>query len=371
MAAEGRRRNLGRGLSALLGEDDEVGGGEAVARGLQMLPIEFLHPSPFQPRHRMNDERLQELAQSIADKGVLQPLLVRRDGGRADSYEIIAGERRWRAAQLARLHEVPVIVREMEDREALEIALIENLQREDLSALDEADGYRRLKDEFSYTQAELASALGKSRSHVANTMRLLNLPDAVKEMIETSALTAGHARALLNATDPVALARTVARRGLNVRQTEKLVQAESRPARTRHAGGRDPDTVALERDLSQLLGLRVGIQFRGGAGSLTIHYQSLEQLDEILHRLSRGATGSRGVLPPESGENDDAPDDLPVDALAMVELSGAFTAEDDVAPLTEADDDASLVDEAWPAGTLDGDEGDLPAFPTEDPEDKA
>jgi ParB family chromosome partitioning protein len=365
MAAEGRRRNLGRGLSALLGEDDETGGGEA-ARGLRTLPVEFLHPSPFQPRHRMNDERLQELAQSIADKGVLQPLLVRRDSGRVDSYEIIAGERRWRAAQLAQVHEVPVIVREMEDREALEIALIENLQREDLSALDEADGYRRLKDEFSYTQAELATALGKSRSHVANTLRLLNLPDAVKEMIETSALTAGHARALLNATDPVSLARTVARRGLNVRQTEKLVQSETRPARTRKTAGRDPDTVALERDLSNLLGLRVGIQFRGGAGSLTIHYQSLEQLDEILHRLSRGATGSHGALPPDQVENDDTPSDFPADDPFAIEEAPA-------APADEGDPLASEEpgDEAWPAAGPDGDEGDLPAFPAEHPQDKS
>ena len=369
MAAEGRRRNLGRGLSALLGDEDG-GGGEAV-RGLRTLPITFLHPSPFQPRHRMNDERLRELAQSIADRGVLQPLLVRRDAERADSYEIIAGERRWRAAQLAKVHEVPVIVREMEDREALEIALVENLQREDLSPLDEADGYRRLKDEFSYTQAELASALGKSRSHVANTLRLLNLPDAVKEMIEASALTAGHARALLNAADPVALARTVARRGLNVRQTEKLVQAESRPARARKAAGRDPDTVALERDLSNLLGLRVGIHFRGGAGSLTIHYQSLEQLDEILHRLSRGATGSPGPLPPDRGENDDAPLDLAIDSFLVDDDAATDPAAADGAAEPEEAAGAGLADEPWPLDAPADGEDDMPAFPTEHPEDKA
>lgn len=348
--AEGRRRNLGRGLSALLGEDETAEAGGDGARGIRVLPIEFLHPSPFQPRHRMNDDALRELAQSIADKGILQPLLVRRAAGDAESYEIIAGERRWRAAQLAQVHEVPVIVRAMEDREALEIALIENLQREDLSALDEADGYRRLKDEFAYTQEALAAALGKSRSHVANTLRLLNLPAAVKAMVETGALTAGHARALLNAEDPETLAATVARRGLNVRQTERLVQAKAHPpSASRAGGGRDPDTLALERDLSSLLGLKVGIRFRGGAGSLTIHYQSLEQLDEILHRLSRGATGSRGALPAggADGDIDPLPDD-PMEALA------------EFLP----DDDAASAD------AVDADGDDMPAFPSEMPDDQ-
>jgi ParB family chromosome partitioning protein len=296
----------------------------------------------------MNDEPLRELAQSIADKGILQPLLVRRDAGNADSYEIIAGERRWRAAQLAKVHEVPVIVREMEDREALEIALIENLQREDLSPLDEADGYQRLKDEFSYTQEELAASLGKSRSHVANTLRLLNLPAAVKTMVDDGVLSAGHARALLTAEDPAALAAVVARRGLNVRQTEKLAQAKAHPPVQRTGGGRDPDTLALERDLSNLLGLKVGIRFHGGAGSLTIQYKSLEQLDEILHRLSKGATGSRGTLPSGHAGPDDIeplPDD-PMEALAAF-----IPAEDDTPEAAEPPSD------------------DLPAFPSENPKD--
>jgi len=352
MAAEGRRRNLGRGLSALLGEDEATAGAADDGRAIRVLPIEFLHPSPYQPRHRMNDEPLRELAQSIADKGILQPLLVRRDAEQADSYEIIAGERRWRAAQLAQIHEVPVIVREMADREALEIALIENLQREDLSPLDEADGYRRLKEEFSYTQEELAASLGKSRSHVANTMRLLNLPDAVKEMVEGGVLTAGHARALLNAEDAAGLAAVVARRGLNVRQTEKLVQAKAGPAARRSGGGRDPDTIALERDLSNLLGLKVGIRFRGGSGNLTIQYQSLEQLDEILHRLSQGATGSRGALP--SGDAIDPLPDDPLEALADL--------------LPDDDDPADGVQpDAMPdGGVMDDDE--LPDFRPEEPE---
>ena len=293
-AADPKKRNLGRGLSALLGEDEEYASESLVDRDreIRRLPIEQLHPSRFQPRHKMDDERLNELAQSISDKGVLQPLLVRPDPDQPGTYEIIGGERRWRASQLAQIHDVPVIIRELEDREALEIALIENLQREDLSALDEAEGYRRLKDEFSYTQAALAAALGKSRSHVANTMRLLNLPDPVKEMIDRGTLTAGHARALLNAEDAISLARTVARRGLNVRQTEKLVQAEQRPKKAKPAPGKDSDTLALERDISNLLGLKVEIRFRGGAGTLAVHYQSIEQLDDILHRLSQGAHGA-------------------------------------------------------------------------------
>lgn len=295
MAAEGKKRNLGRGLSALLGEDEAVETSAAGPRDIRRVPIEFLTPGRFQPRQKVDDEPLRELAQSIADKGILQPLLVRQDPDNADTFEIIAGERRWRAAQLAKLYEVPVIIKNLEDREALEIALIENLQREDLSALDEAQGYQRLKNEFSYTQAELASSLGKSRSHVANTLRLLKLPEPVKGMIGERALSAGHARALLNAQDPTVLARDVVRRGLNVRQTEKLVKKESRPAKARSEPAKDADTVALERDLANLLGLKVGIAFRGDAGSMTIHYQSLEQLDDILYRLSQGALGASKV----------------------------------------------------------------------------
>jgi ParB family chromosome partitioning protein len=365
MAAEGHRRNLGRGLSALLGEDDEAPAGGEPGHGIRTLPIEFLHPSPFQPRHRMNDESLRELAQSIADKGILQPLLVRRDRGQADSYEIIGGERRWRAAQLAQIHEVPVIIRELEDREALEIALIENLQREDLSPLDEADGYRRLKEEFSYTQEELAASLGKSRSHVANTLRLLNLPAAVKEMVDGGVLTAGHARALLNADDPAALAAIVAKRGLNVRQTEKLAQAKAKPAAQRSGGPRDPDTLALERDLSNLLGLKVGIRFRGGAGSLTIEYQSLEQLDEILHRLSRGATGTRGSLPTGPGRGDDAIEPLPDDPMEA--LADFIPTDDDLDSFGLGG--FGLKDEADGTEAGDAAADDLPAFPSEEPKE--
>ena len=338
MANEGKKRNLGRGLSALLGEED---GTDAVAQGpheIRRLPVEFLTPGRFQPRQTVDDEPLRELAQSIADKGVLQPLLVRADPAAPDRYEIIAGERRWRAAQLAQVHEVPVILKQLEDSEELEIALIENLQREDLSALDEAHGFQRLKDEFAYTQAELAASLGKSRSHVANTMRLLNLPEPVKSMIGQGALTAGHARALLNADDPAALARAVARRGLNVRQTEKLVQKEQRPARPRAEPAKDADTVALENELANMLGLKVGIAFRGDRGTMTIQYQSLEQLDDILFRLSQGALGTfnmnlegadgGGVWTGADGEPGEEPR----------EIDGEDGAVDDAAALEAADE---------------------------------
>ena len=218
---------------------------------------------------------------------------MRRHPDDADSYEIIAGERRWRAAQAASLHEVPVIIRDLSDREALEVALIENLQRQDLSPLEEAEGYRRLMDDFSHTQEELAKTVGKSRSHVANMMRLLALPEPVKQMLDGGELTAGHARALLTSSDPVGLARQVVAKGLNVRQTEKLVQkAPAKPApRTAVAAGKDADLVALENDLSGLLGLKVAIELQGQGGALTIHYGTLEQLDAILHRLTNGQHG--------------------------------------------------------------------------------
>ena len=282
------RRELGRGLSALLG--DAVGEQDTGAARHQphMLPIEQLRPSRFQPRRNFAEPNIQALAESVREKGILQPILVRRHPDTPDSYEIVAGERRWRAAQAARLHEVPVIVKDLGDKGVLEIALVENIQRQDLGPLEEAEGFRRLIDEFSHTQEELAKAVGRSRSHIANTIRLLNLPAKVKTLLDEGALSAGHARALLNSADPEGLASLVVRRGLNVRQTEKLVQGGKKPAPKRKTpAARDPDTIALEQDLSNMLGLKVSIEFHGKGGRLIINYDTLEQLDDLLNRLSQ------------------------------------------------------------------------------------
>jgi ParB family chromosome partitioning protein len=284
VSEDGKRRNLGRGLSALFGEESEDFAAHDRQRPAKTVPVESLRAGRFQPRRRFDDDALRALADSIREKGVLQPLLVRRHPDAANAYEIIAGERRWRAAQLAQLHEVPVVIKELDDRDALEIALVENIQREDLTALEEAEGYRRLMTEFAHTQEALAKAVGKSRSHVANMMRLLALPDAVRQLVETGALSAGHARALLNAGDPAGLAREIVRRGLNVRQAERLAQA-GKTARLRAAPVKDSDTAALERDLANLLGLKVTVSFAAGGGALTIHYRTLEQLDDVLRRL--------------------------------------------------------------------------------------
>ncbi len=290
MAEDARRKNLGRGLSSLLGDDPSDYAELDKLRSTKDVPIEHLHPGRYQPRHSMDGEQIKELARSIAEKGVLQPLLVRRHPDIANEYEIVAGERRWRAAQQAQIHELPVVIKELDDKETLEIALVENLQRQDLSALDEAQGYARLTEEFSHTQEDLAKVLGKSRSHVANMMRLLNLPDGVREMLERGDLTAGHARALLNASDPLVLALKVVKQGLNVRQTERLVRSGGAKGKTSSGGGpgKDADTLALERDLGNVLGMTVDIRHRGGKGTLAISYKSLEQLDELLLRLNRG-----------------------------------------------------------------------------------
>ena len=293
----GKPTNLGRGLSSLLGEDENAGAEAGALKGFRAVPIEFLRPGRYQPRHNAEDGQLANLAQSIREQGILQPILVRRHPEEPDAYEIIAGERRWRAAQLAEIHQVPVMIKELSDKESLEIALVENLQRQDLSALEEAQGYRRLMEEFSYVQEGLAQAVGKSRSHVANMMRLLGLPDPVKDLLQSGALTAGHARALLNSDHAIALARQVVKRELNVRQTEALAQGKGKktgpPATARKNNSKDADTIALERDLAALLGLKVEIEFGQGGGTLTLHYGSLEQLDDILHRLSHGSHGAR------------------------------------------------------------------------------
>jgi ParB family chromosome partitioning protein len=295
-AEEPRKRGLGRGLSALLGDPvvqivatGEGSDGARDGKELRTLPIEHLYPGKFQPRRVFDAEAINDLVESVREKGILQPILVRPHPEHVGSFEIIAGERRWRAAQAAGLHDMPAIVRDLSDREALEVGLIENLQRQDLSPLEEAEGYRRLMDDFSHTQEELAKTVGKSRSHVANTMRLLTLPAPVKEMLDRGDLTAGHARALLTSGDPLTLAQQVVSKGLNVRQTEKLAQSPAPAAKRKKdkaEDGRDADIVALERDLSNRLGLRVSIQVAGKGGEVILHYGSLEQLDGILQRLT-------------------------------------------------------------------------------------
>ncbi len=297
MTAARKGPRLGRGLSALLGEAPppapagpammaEAGAPDGAA--VRALPIEMLEPGPFQPRGPMEQAPLQELADSIREHGVLQPILVRpKPGGGGRRYEIIGGERRWRAAQLVPLHEVPVVVRDLGDREAMAAALVENLQRQDLNALEEAEGYRRLIDEFELTQDALGQAVGKSRSHVANTMRLLALPERVRELLRDGALSAGHARALLAAPNPEALAMQVVDRGLNVRQTEALAAAKPRDPATpeRPQAAASPEVVALERQLSDRLGLKIAIRQAGRGGQVTIHYRDLDQLDGVIRLL--------------------------------------------------------------------------------------
>jgi ParB family chromosome partitioning protein len=276
---------LGRGLSALLG--DAPAPAPAAGEALRTLPIEVLEPGPFQPRGPVETAALQELAESIREHGVLQPILVREKPGQAGHYQIIGGERRWRAAQLVPLHDVPVVIRDLCDREAMAAGLVENLQRQDLNALEEAEGYRRLLEEFGLTQDKLGQAVGKSRSHVANTLRLLALPDRVRELLRDGALTAGHARALLTAPDPIGLALQIVDRGLNVRQAEALAAAKPRDAGERPARA-EPEVAALERTLSERLGLRISIRTTGRGGQVTIAYRDLDQLDGVI-RLLQGS----------------------------------------------------------------------------------
>lgn len=286
MSEEARTTGLGRGLSSLLGDESEDYAVLDRARGAREVPIEHIRPNPRQPRQNFGAEELDSLAQSISSQGILQPILVRRVSGEGDAYEILAGERRWRAAQRARLHQVPVVIRDIDDGGALEIALIENLQREDLTALEEAEAYQRLIDDFAQTQEMLSETVGKSRSHVANTVRLLGLPEEIKLMLQDGRLSAGHGRALLGAANPLRLAQDIVDLGLNVRQSENIAKgqpARGRPTRRRE---KDTNTLALEHDLSSALGLNVSIQDRSPrGGGVTISYETLEQLDELCRRL--------------------------------------------------------------------------------------
>lgn len=283
------RKRLGRGLAALLGDVAEP---EVVAEraGVRHIPIEFVKPNPRNPRRSFGEAELADLAASVKEKGIVQPILARPVKGAFNQFEIIAGERRWRAAQRAGLHDIPVLVQDVSDREALELAIIENVQRADLNALEEALGYESLMSEFAYTQQDLAQIIGKSRSHVANTMRLLKLPESVQAYLRDGRLTAGHARALVGAADPEALAKRIIDEGLTVRDIEALAQAP-KPADAAKGGrpkkSKDADTVALERGLTERLGLAVAIEHRSDhSGEVKVRYQSLDQLDEILKLLN-------------------------------------------------------------------------------------
>jgi ParB family chromosome partitioning protein len=283
---------LGRGLAALIGDVGDETSAIERTRSQRRVPLEFLRPNPRNPRRAFSDLELDELAASIRERGIIQPILVRTVRGAADAYEIIAGERRWRAAQRAGIHEVPVVLLEVDDREALELAIIENVQRTDLNALEESMGYEALAKEFHYGQDEIAKVVGKSRAHVSNMLRLLKLPESVKVYLADGRLTAGHARALLGEPDPEALARTIVERGLNVRQVEAIAQERAakagKAAKPRPRVHKDADTAALEKRLSDVLGLVVSIEHRGHGGELRIRYRNLEQLDEVIRRLDPG-----------------------------------------------------------------------------------
>lgn len=282
---------LGRGLAALMG--DLPAGNQAEpppsVSNVQTFSLDALEAGPFQPRRNMAPGAMSELVDSIKSRGILQPILARRHPNKAGQYQIIAGERRWRAAQTAGLHEVPVLVRELSDQDAMAASLVENLQRQDLNPIEEAEGFTRLLEEFGLTQEQLGAAVGKSRSHIANTIRLLQLPASVRTEVQAGALSAGHARALLAHANPEEAARQVIANGLNVRQTEALATNRARPSgpTSEKSKERDPETEALERDLSEKLGLRVQIAFDGHGGSVRIQYRSLDQLDGLIAILSR------------------------------------------------------------------------------------
>ena len=286
MARASERRSLGRGLSALLGDPAEQ---LAPGAGPSEIPIDLIRPNSAQPRRNFRESELQELADSIREHGIIQPVILRAEQGK-EGFQIVAGERRWRAAQLAGLHALPAIVRELDDRQLLELAIIENVQRVDLDAVEEARGYTQLIESFGYTQEQLARTIGKSRSHVANTMRLLALPEPVLEMLRAGTLTAGHARALITATDPVALAEQAVTRGLTVRQVEELARKlppADRAKAPRRAPEKDADTRALEGDLSAAIGMRVAIEHMTpeGGGEVRIRYRDLGELDRLCRKL--------------------------------------------------------------------------------------
>ena len=290
MAEDGRSR-LGRGLAALIGD----AGGEAVTvergRNQRRVPIEFIKPNPKNPRQNFSAEELDELTASIRERGIIQPVIVRAVKGTKDNYEIIAGERRWRAAQRAGLHDVPVVVIEVNDSEALELAIIENVQRADLNAIEEAGGYLALADDHHRSHDDIAKIVGKSRSHITNTLRLLKLSEPIKAYVRSGKLTAGHARMLVGQPNAEELAEMIIDRGLNVRQIEALARKsgkeQAKELKPKRKSGKSADTVALEKRLSDALGLQVSVDHRGKGGVLQIHYRDLDQLDDVLQRLER------------------------------------------------------------------------------------
>jgi len=290
MAEEAARSRLGRGLASLIGDVGNESSAER-PRGQRKAPTGSLQPNPRNPRRNFADEELNDLAASLRERGIIQPIVVRPLRGSADTFEIIAGERRWRAAQRAALHEVPIVVVEATDEESLQLAIIENVQRSDLNPLEEAEGYRALIRDFSHSQDDVAHIVGKSRSHVANTLRLQTLPDKVREHIHSGRLSAGHARALVGHHDAERLAEEIVARGFNVRQVEKIIRREGSKigkAAARRGITKNADTAALEKQLSDALGLVVDIDHRGAhGGSVRIRYRSLDQLDDLVRRLDK------------------------------------------------------------------------------------
>lgn len=298
MARNPEKRGLGRGLSALMADIEPGKSGEASAtssdnqsRAERFIPIDQVSANPDQPRRSFAPEALDDLAASIREKGIIQPLILRVDPADSSRYQIVAGERRWRAAQMAQLHEIPAIVRDLDDTEVLEVAIIENIQRADLNAIEEARGYRQLMERFGHTQQQLSQAMGKSRSHLANTMRLLQLPDEIQTLVADGHLSSGHARALITADDPIALARRAVSQGLSVREIEKAAkskQGATSKGRTHRKPEKDADTRVLESDLSAILGMAVIIDHdqASGGGKLTIKYKDLGQLDDLMRVLN-------------------------------------------------------------------------------------
>jgi ParB family chromosome partitioning protein len=292
MADDAGRSRLGRGLAALMGDVGLEPKTVEQGRNQRRVPIEFLRPNPRNPRRNFVETELDELAASMRERGIIQPIVVRPVRGATDSYEIIAGERRWRAAQRAGLHVVPIVPLDVNDDEALQLAIIENVQRADLNPLEEAAGYQSLASEFGHSQDAVAKMVGKSRSHVANTLRLLKLPASVQGYIGEGKISAGHARMLVGQPDPERLAREIMERGLNVRQVEAMAQerahASGKATKTHQRSIKDPDTAALEKRLSDALGLAVTIDHRGQGGVLSIRYRAVEQLDGVIRRLENG-----------------------------------------------------------------------------------